>query len=46
LLGVLSRHLGFAEGSWVEAIKASLPESLHAANLQAFEVGRRGPVRR
>jgi indolepyruvate ferredoxin oxidoreductase, beta subunit len=41
LLGVLSQHLGFAEGLWVEAIKASLPEKLHAANLQAFEVGRR-----
>jgi indolepyruvate ferredoxin oxidoreductase, beta subunit len=41
LLGVLSRHLGFAEGLWVEAIKASLPAALHGANLQAFEVGRK-----
>jgi indolepyruvate ferredoxin oxidoreductase, beta subunit len=45
LLGVLSRHLAFSEGLWVEAIKASLPEALHASNLQAFEVGRRGPAR-
>jgi indolepyruvate ferredoxin oxidoreductase beta subunit len=41
LLGVLSKHLGFAEGLWVEALKANLPPALHEANLQAFQVGRR-----
>ncbi len=41
LLGVLSAHLEFEEGLWREAMKANLPEPLHAVNLQAFEVGRR-----
>lgn len=40
LLGVLSRHLEFAEDVWRDAIAASLPEKLHAANLEAFEIGR------
>lgn len=40
LLGVLSRHLEFAEDIWRDAIAASLPEKLHAANLEAFEIGR------
>jgi indolepyruvate ferredoxin oxidoreductase beta subunit len=41
LLGVLSRHLPFAEALWHAALRANLPEPLHAANMQAFEVGRR-----
>jgi indolepyruvate ferredoxin oxidoreductase beta subunit len=41
LLGVLSRHLPFAESLWRAALQANLPEPLHAANMQAFEVGRR-----
>jgi len=41
LLGVLSRHLPFAEALWRESLKANLPEALLAANEQAFEVGRR-----
>ena len=41
LLGVLSRHLPFAESLWQAALKANLPEPLHAANMQAFDVGRR-----
>ncbi len=41
LLGVLSRHLPFAEALWQAALRALLPEPLHAANMQAFEVGRR-----
>ena len=40
LLGVLSRHLDIAETAWLDAIRAALPEPLHAANLQAFELGR------
>jgi indolepyruvate ferredoxin oxidoreductase beta subunit len=42
LLGVLSRQLDFAEAIWLEAIRAAFPEKLHAANLQAFALGRKG----
>ena len=42
LLGVLSRHLDIAETTWIEAICAAFPEKLHAANLQAFTLGRKG----
>jgi indolepyruvate ferredoxin oxidoreductase beta subunit len=42
LLGVLSRHLDFAEAVWLEAIRAAFPDKLHAANLQAFALGRKG----
>jgi indolepyruvate ferredoxin oxidoreductase, beta subunit len=41
LLGVLSRQLDFAEAVWLEAIGAAFPEKLHAANLQAFALGRK-----
>jgi indolepyruvate ferredoxin oxidoreductase beta subunit len=41
LLGVLSRHLDFAEAVWLEAVRAAFPEKLHAANLQAFALGRK-----
>jgi len=42
LLGVLSRHLEFAESVWLEAVRAAFPDKLHAANLQAFALGRKG----
>jgi indolepyruvate ferredoxin oxidoreductase beta subunit len=42
LLGVLSRHLDLAETVWLEAIRAAFPEKLHAANLEAFALGRKG----
>ncbi|HUJ11684.1 MAG TPA: indolepyruvate oxidoreductase subunit beta [Verrucomicrobiae bacterium] len=42
LLGVLSRHLEIAETVWRDAIRAAFPEKLHAANLQAFALGRKG----
>jgi indolepyruvate ferredoxin oxidoreductase, beta subunit len=42
LLGVLSRQLDFAEAIWLDAICAAFPEKLHAANLQAFALGRKG----
>ena len=42
LLGVLSRHLDFAETIWLDAIRAAFPKKLHAANLQAFALGRKG----
>jgi indolepyruvate ferredoxin oxidoreductase beta subunit len=41
LLGALSAHLEIPEAKWREAIRACLPEKLHAANLQAFEAGQR-----
>ena len=41
LLGVLSRHLPFAESLWIESLKAGLPERLLSVNLQAFEIGRK-----
>ena len=42
LLGVLSRHLDLAETVWLDAIRAAFPEKLHAANLEAFALGRKG----
>jgi indolepyruvate ferredoxin oxidoreductase beta subunit len=40
LLGALARHLDLADNVWHAAISAALPEKLHAANLQAFAIGR------
>jgi len=40
LLGALARHLNRADNLWYAAIKAALPEKLHAANLQAFAIGK------
>ena len=40
LLGTLARHLDLADNLWHAAIKAALPEKLHAANVQAFAVGK------
>ena len=40
LLGVLSRHLGYPEALWREALAANLPEHLLPANIQAFAAGR------
>jgi len=40
LLGALARHLNLAENLWHADIKAALPEKLHAANLQAFAIGK------
>ena len=44
LLGVLSTHLDISEAKWREAMRACLPEKLHAANEQAFETGRRASI--
>ncbi len=41
-LGVLSRHLDIPESVWHDAIRAAFPEKLHAANFQAFALGRKG----
>ncbi len=40
LLGILSRHLEFPETAWLDAIRKTLPEKLHVANLRAFALGR------
>jgi indolepyruvate ferredoxin oxidoreductase beta subunit len=40
MLGALSRHLQIEQLNWLAAIKANLPDSLHQANVQAFEIGR------
>jgi indolepyruvate ferredoxin oxidoreductase beta subunit len=40
LLGALSRHLEFPVEAWIAAIRSNLPEALHEANLQAFNLGR------
>lgn len=40
LLGVLSRHLGISEESWLASIRSNLPAKLHEANQQAFSMGR------
>jgi indolepyruvate ferredoxin oxidoreductase, beta subunit len=40
LLGALSRQLSLPEAALLDAIRAALPERLHAANEQAYAVGR------
>ncbi len=40
MLGVLSRHLPFPEALWIESLHAHLAPALHAANDQAFALGR------
>ncbi|HEY5285054.1 MAG TPA: indolepyruvate oxidoreductase subunit beta [Polyangia bacterium] len=40
LLGALARHLDLSDNVWHAAIQAALPEKLHAANLQAFAIGK------
>jgi indolepyruvate ferredoxin oxidoreductase beta subunit len=44
LLGALSMHLEIPEAQWRAALRACLAPKLHAANEQAFEVGRRAVV--
>ena len=43
LLGRLSQYLNIADEHWLAAIRAHLPDKLHAANEQAFETGRTKP---
>jgi indolepyruvate ferredoxin oxidoreductase beta subunit len=40
LLGALSHHLSIPEAVFLDAVKAALPERLHAVNEQAFATGR------
>ena len=40
LVGALSSWLDIPERHWLDAIRASLNESLHAVNLAAFQAGR------
>jgi indolepyruvate ferredoxin oxidoreductase, beta subunit len=40
LLGLVSRHLDLPEAHWLDAIRAALPERLHAVNEAAFRIGR------
>jgi indolepyruvate ferredoxin oxidoreductase beta subunit len=40
LLGALSHHLHIPEEAFLAALKAALPERLHAVNEQAFAAGR------
>lgn len=40
LLGVLSAYLDFSESAWLDAVRASLPQKLHAMNERAFALGR------
>jgi indolepyruvate ferredoxin oxidoreductase beta subunit len=41
LLGALAARLDFPDDLWHAAITLRLPEKLHAANLQAFAIGRK-----
>ncbi len=43
LLGVLSARLDIPEEHWVAALRAALPERLHAVNDAAFRTGRETP---
>jgi indolepyruvate ferredoxin oxidoreductase beta subunit len=45
LLGALARHLDLAEEHWLAAIRAALPERLHAVNERAFRIGREAALR-
>jgi indolepyruvate ferredoxin oxidoreductase beta subunit len=40
LLGALAARLDLPEACWLEAIRAALPERLHALNEKAFRLGR------
>jgi indolepyruvate ferredoxin oxidoreductase beta subunit len=40
LLGVLSAYLPIPEEIWLETVRASFPETIYAANEQAFHLGR------
>jgi indolepyruvate ferredoxin oxidoreductase, beta subunit len=41
LLGALSHHLDLPPECFLEAVRAALPEKLHAVNERAFESGRK-----
>ncbi len=41
LLGRLSHYLPIIETNWLAAIRAHLPEKLHSANIDAFNIGRK-----
>jgi indolepyruvate ferredoxin oxidoreductase beta subunit len=45
LLGALARHLDLGEDEWMQAIRAALPERLHAVNERAFRIGRDAALR-
>jgi indolepyruvate ferredoxin oxidoreductase beta subunit len=40
LLGALSMHIGLPAEAMLDAVKAALPERLHAVNEKAFQLGR------
>jgi len=40
MLGLLSGHLDIPEASWLDAIRANLPEPTHQVNVEAFRTGR------
>jgi indolepyruvate ferredoxin oxidoreductase beta subunit len=45
LLGALSHHLAIPEATFLDAVKAALPERLHGVNEQAFALGRAAAAR-
>ena len=40
MLGAISKHIEIPVETIIEALKANLPEKLHAMNLEMFELGR------
>jgi indolepyruvate ferredoxin oxidoreductase beta subunit len=46
LLGVLASRLDIQEEHWLAALRAALPERLHAVNEAAFRLGRETKVPR
>jgi indolepyruvate ferredoxin oxidoreductase beta subunit len=46
LLGILARELALPEDAWLAALRAALPERLHAVNDAAFRLGRETAVSR
>jgi indolepyruvate ferredoxin oxidoreductase beta subunit len=43
LLGALSHYLDLPPEVLLDAVRAALPEKLHAVNERAFETGRKSP---
>jgi indolepyruvate ferredoxin oxidoreductase beta subunit len=45
LMGTLSSRLPIPEATWVDALRAILPEKYHRVNLEAFAIGRRAEAK-
>jgi indolepyruvate ferredoxin oxidoreductase, beta subunit len=44
MLGMLSRHIAIPEETLLDAVRAAFPETLHAANTDAFAIGKQTAI--